>query len=77
MSDKYDHLEDKHLEYGNCPLCGESCQPEIIDERYSDDEYATCDDCNIIWSVAHEDTNDRLDDSEPWKTYRVYDIQDN
>lgn len=62
------------LEYGHCPKCGEPCQPEYsLDDE--NEEWVTCCDCQITWELYHDDPTDPRDNTQPWRTYRVGNIQ--
>jgi hypothetical protein len=61
----------QYLHYGKCPNCGEPRQPDGDD----DEEYVVCCDCKITWSLYHEDETDKRDETEPWRTYRIGDVE--
>ena len=61
------------LEYGHCPKCGNPCQPEYGDD--DSEEWVSCCDCKITWTLHHEDPTDKRDNTEPWRKYRISDIQ--
>lgn len=64
--------EPVYLEYGECPKCGDHCQPECLDsEEDCDTEWVTCCNCRISWELYHEDPTDKRDETEPWRTYRI------
>jgi len=66
--------EELDLAYGHCPRCGQACQPDCIPGD-CDEEYVECDDCGIMWTLHHEDPTDKRDETEPWRTYRISDIE--
>jgi hypothetical protein len=67
--------EGTFLHYGECPLCGESRQPDYVNANDPNLEYVVCCDCKIIWYLHHEDETDKRDETEPWRTYRISDIE--
>ena len=73
---KYKHLEGAEYLYGECPICGDMCQPWY--DRLDDTSYESvaCANCEIYWTLHHDDLNAPRDDSEPWRKYRISDVDD-
>lgn len=69
------NYEGAYLPYGKCPSCGKSCQPELINVNDPSEEYVVCCDCKLIWNLHHEDPTDPNNETEPWRTYRISDIE--
>ena len=70
----YQHLEGKKLLYGECPLCGELCQPEFDDYNDMSYEFVSCCECDISWTLHHGDIP--LSDNNPSNRYCISDISD-
>jgi len=70
-------FEGMELTYGKCPNCGENCQPSgaMVDEEIPFEEYVFCCNCKIHWTLHVEDPSDKLDETEPWREYRISDIR--
>jgi hypothetical protein len=61
-------MKTENLKYGECPLCGDMCQPP--DGREKDNtEFCYCCDCGIIWFIVH---TPELDACETH--HNVYDV---
>lgn len=68
--------ETKHLRYGECPSCGDMCQPEYENPNNPDIEYVICCDCQIAWLLYHDDPTDkRNEDDTAWRKYRIDSIE--
>jgi hypothetical protein len=62
-----------YLEYGECPSCGQKVQPEnSLDDI--NEEWCECEVCRLQWSLFHEDKNDKRDENEVGRKYRVGEI---
>lgn len=60
------------LPYGECPICGESCQPEYMPDK-DGLEYNECDDCKITWVIVH---TEETKDAQSWESvWLVQDIE--
>lgn len=59
--------------YGECPNCGAMCQPECL--APCDEEWVVCCDCRIAWTLYHDDPDVARDGSEPWRKYRIGEIE--
>lgn len=68
-------MSEIKLPYGHCPNCGNPCQPDCADIEECDEEYVSCCDCRIGWTLYHEDPTDKRDETEPWRTYRIGEIE--
>lgn len=66
---------ERMLEYGHCPHCDKPCQPDCIPGDCDTEEWVECDDCGIMWTLYHDDPDDPRDGTEPWRLYRVGDIE--
>jgi len=67
---------EKHkYEYGHCPHCDEPCQPDYAWSDNYDEEWVECDACGITWALWHDDPTDKRDETEPWRKYRISDIE--
>lgn len=47
--------------YGECPACGQSCQPDVVGSGTPDkdgfiEEYAVCCDCELVWNYLRDTT---------------------
>jgi len=57
--------------YGECPNCGQSCQPDT--DRFNPEtgeilsEYAVCCDCQLIWSYIRGDNDPEETWYEEWE----------
>lgn len=68
-------MSEQYLHYGECPKCGQSCQPDYENINNPNVEYVVCCDCRITWLLYHEDETDKRDETEPWRTYRIDNIE--
>ena len=66
--------EESYHHYGECPICGESCQPDFPNDDWTE-EMVQCDECKITWTLHHDDPTDKHDDTEPWRTYRISNVE--
>lgn len=64
-----------YLEYGHCPRCDKPCQPDCIPGQ-CDEEYVECEDCGIIWTLYHDDPDDPRNETQPWRKYRIGEIEE-
>lgn len=62
------------LLYGECPECGAMCQPDYVGE-VTTEEWVECEDCGIQWTLYHDDPNDKYDETEPGRKYRIGEIE--
>lgn len=67
-------FEGLELHYGECPTCGESCQPDFPNDDRTE-EMVQCDKCSITWTLHRDDPTDKHDGTEPWRTYRISDVE--
>lgn len=60
------------LAYGECPVCGESCQPES--SGYDDNvEEVCCKDCGIMWLILH---TEETENAETWEdVFQIADVE--
>lgn len=65
---------EQFLPYGQCPACGAMRQPDYM-PPIRDIEYVVCCDCRLTWTLYHDDKNDKRDETETHRLYRIGDIE--
>ena len=67
-------MDKKLTTYGECPRCGQSCQPDfdqMPDANGDYTEYAVCCDCEIVWGYQGNINDDRETHHEVWEPLNI------
>lgn len=68
-------MSELYLRYGECPTCGDMCQPDCVGSHPCDEEWVTCCECEIIWTLYHDDPTIPRDGSNPSQLYRIGEVE--